>query len=79
MLGCGLTLPLLVARIFANDANHVFALHDAAAFAKAFDGCSYFHGLELVLNRVVFGGQKIAPGMGFPQCDQAWFTTFAGR
>jgi hypothetical protein len=43
-----LTLPLLVARVFADDANYVFALHDAAAFAKAFDGCSYFHGLESV-------------------------------
>jgi hypothetical protein len=43
---CWLTLPLLVARIFANDTNHVFAFHDAAAFAKTFDGCSYFHGLK---------------------------------
>ena len=75
MNGVWLALPLLVARIFADDAHYVFALYDAAAFAKAFDGCSDFH----VLNRVVFGGQKIAPGMGFPQCDQAWFTTFAGR
>jgi hypothetical protein len=41
-----LTLPLLVARIFANDTNHVFALHDTAALAKSFNGCSYFHGLE---------------------------------
>ena len=63
MLGCKLTLPLFVARILTNHANHVFALHDAAAFAKAFDGCSYFHGL----NREVFGGQKIALGTGFPR------------
>lgn len=46
MLGFKLTLPLLVARILANHADHVFALHDTAAFAKAFDGCSYFHGIN---------------------------------
>jgi hypothetical protein len=38
-----LALPLLVARILANDADHVLALHDAAGLAKPFDGCSYFH------------------------------------
>jgi len=52
-----LTLPLLVARVLADDANHVFALHDAAAFAKAFDGCSYFHGLESVEIGLVVEGK----------------------
>jgi hypothetical protein len=37
-------LPLLMARVLADDADNVLALHDAAALAKAFDGCSYFHG-----------------------------------
>lgn len=46
MLGIFLTLPLLVARIFANDTNHVLSLHDAATFAKAFNGCSYFHDIK---------------------------------
>ena len=46
MLGMCLTLPLFVARVFADDANYVFALHDAAALAKAFNGCSYFHDLK---------------------------------
>jgi hypothetical protein len=52
-------LPLLVARILANDADHVLALHDAAGLAKPFDGCSYFHDLKIGF---VFGGQKIALG-----------------
>ena len=42
-----LTLPLFVARVFTDHADHVFTLHDAAAFAEAFDGCSYFHGVKL--------------------------------
>jgi len=46
MFGIKLTLPLFVARIFTNYANHIFALYDAAALAEAFDGCSYFHGLK---------------------------------
>jgi len=33
----GLALPLLVARILANHAQHIFALHDAAGLAKPFD------------------------------------------
>jgi hypothetical protein len=40
----GSALPLFMARILANDADHIFALHDAAGLAKPFDGCSYFHG-----------------------------------
>jgi hypothetical protein len=32
-----LALPLLVARILANNADHILALHDAAGFAKPFD------------------------------------------
>ena len=32
-----LALPLLVAGVLANHADHVFALHDAAGFAKPFD------------------------------------------
>jgi hypothetical protein len=39
-------LPLLVARILADDAHDVLALHDAAGLAKPFDGCSYFHGFK---------------------------------
>lgn len=35
--GMLLTLPLLVARVFAYYAHYVFALHDAATFAKALD------------------------------------------
>src|SRR5258708_765378 len=54
-----LALPLLVARVLANDADHVLALHDAAGLPKPFDGCSYFHGLKSVL---AFGGPKIALG-----------------
>lgn len=34
-----------MARVLADDANYVFALYDAAAFAKSFYGCSYFHGI----------------------------------
>jgi hypothetical protein len=33
----GLALPLLVARILANDAQDILALHDAAGLAKPFD------------------------------------------
>ena len=32
-----LALPLLVARILANYAQHILALHDAAGLAKPFD------------------------------------------
>ena len=32
-----LALPLLVAGVLANHADHVFALHDAAGLAKPFD------------------------------------------
>ena len=53
----GLALPLLVPGVFADDADDVFALHDAAAFAQAFDGGSDFHGSDF---RLEFGGQKIA-------------------
>jgi hypothetical protein len=53
----GLALALLVARVLADDAHDVLSLHDAAAFAKAFDGGSDFHGWIL---RLGFGGQKIA-------------------
>jgi len=63
--GClvGLALPLLVTRVFANDADHILTLHDAAGLAKPFDGCSYFHGL----NSVCIGGQKIAPERFSPE------------
>ena len=66
MSGGWLALPLLVARIFADDAHYVFALYDAAAFAKAFDGCSYFHDGSVVLKNVCLRGQKIALGTGLP-------------
>ena len=45
-----LALPLLVPGVFADDADDIFALHDAAAFAEAFDGGSDFHGLNLGWN-----------------------------
>jgi len=32
-----LALPLFVARIFANHAHNIFALHDFAAFTEALD------------------------------------------
>ena len=51
MSGGWLALPLLVARILADDAHYVFALYDAAALAKAFDGCSYFHFGSVVLKK----------------------------
>jgi hypothetical protein len=38
-----LALLLFVARVLADDAHHVLALDDLAAFAKPFDGCSDFH------------------------------------
>ena len=60
-------LPLLVARVFANHADHVLTLHDAAGLAKAFDGCSYFHGLKLF----GYGGQKIALERVFPRAISA--------
>ena len=43
-LGSGLALALFVARVRADDAQDVLAFHDAAGFAKALDGGSYFHG-----------------------------------
>jgi hypothetical protein len=33
----GSTLTLLVARVFADDANHPLPADDAAVFAQAFD------------------------------------------
>jgi hypothetical protein len=36
-------LALLVARVLADDADHIVAAHDLAGFAKAFDGGSDFH------------------------------------
>ena len=58
-------LPLLVARVFTDDADHILALHDAAGLAKAFDGCSYFHGL----NSVDYLEDKKSRWRGFPQSD----------
>jgi hypothetical protein len=57
---CGLALPLLVARVLANHAQDIFTLYDAAAFAKAFYGCSYFHFCGWKSFGVGFRGQKIA-------------------
>jgi hypothetical protein len=62
------TLPLFVARVFANDAHDVFAFHDAAGFAKALNGCSYFHDIGRVKINP-FGGQKIALKAVALQCD----------
>jgi len=39
------SLPLFVARVLADHADHVLTLYDAAGLAKALDWCSYFHGL----------------------------------
>jgi len=39
-IGCSLialALPLFVAGVLADHADHVLALHDAAGFAKPFD------------------------------------------
>jgi len=33
-----------VTRVFADDAHHIFAAHNLACFAKAFDRSSNFHG-----------------------------------
>jgi hypothetical protein len=63
----GLTLALLVAGVRADDAQDVLSLHDAARFAQALDGGSYFHGLfglKLGL-RELTRGQKIAPEHAF--------------
>ena len=75
----GLALPLLVARIFADDANDIFALYDAAAFAKAFDGCSYFHDWSVILKNSLFERTKNRAGKGSPQCDFIDWPTSAGR
>ena len=55
-----------MARIFADDAHYVFALYDAAAFAKAFDGCSYFHGGSLVKKSLVSEDKKSRWERGLP-------------
>ena len=60
-------LPLLVARILANDADHVLTLYDAAGLAKAFDGCSYFHGLKIGW----IWRTKNRAGEGFPRAISA--------
>ena len=36
-------MALLVARVLADDADHIVAAHDLAGFAKTFDGSSDFH------------------------------------
>ena len=68
-------LPLLVARILADHADHVLSLHDAAGLAKPFDGCSYFHGLKIGWDLE----DKKSRWRGFPQSDLGEFATFAGR
>lgn len=68
-----------MARIFADDAHYVFALYDAAALAKAFDGCSYFHDGSVVLKSGWFERTKNRAGKGFPQCDFIDLPTSAGR
>jgi hypothetical protein len=62
-----LALPLLVARVLADHADDILALHDAAGFAKPFDRCSYFHGLKFVVLR----GQKIALESRIPRAIKA--------
>jgi len=57
----GLALPLLVARVLANNAQDILTLYDAAAFAKAFYGCSYFHFLWLEKVSVSDLGDKKSP------------------
>jgi hypothetical protein len=39
----GLALALFVARVLANDADHILPLHDAAAFTLPFNRGSDFH------------------------------------
>ena len=51
-----------MARVFADHTDHVFALHDAAAFAKAFDGCSYFHVGSSVEKSWILGDEKTHSG-----------------
>ena len=43
VIGLGSALFLFVARVFANDADDIFAAHDLAGFAHSFDGGSDFH------------------------------------
>ena len=47
-----LTLALLVARILAENANDVLALHDFARFTQSFYRCSNFH--ILAVSRLFF-------------------------
>jgi hypothetical protein len=67
-------LPLLVARILANDADDILALHDAAGFAKPLDGCSYFHGLK-----IGFDVWRTKNRAGINPSAIGHFATFAGR
>ena len=57
-----------MARVLADHADHILALHDAAGLAKPFDGCSYFHDLKIV---GIYGGQKIALERVFPRAISA--------
>ena len=62
-------LPLLVACVLADHADHVLTLHDAAGLAKTLDGCSYFHGLKIVW----IWRTKNRAGEGIPQSDHDGF------
>jgi hypothetical protein len=80
MVVCGLTLALLVARVFANHTQDIFALHDAAALAKAFNGCSYFHGLRCWKISIWIEGTKNRPEKRWVfQRDGFLSATFGGR
>ena len=68
-------MPLLVPRVLADDADDVLALHDAAAFAEALDGCSYFHGLKIWF---VLEDKKSPWEARGPQCDH-WFCYFCRK
>ncbi len=52
-------LLLFVTRVFADDTHDVFASHDLAAFAQAFNGGSDFHftvcgrGASLLCRKVI--------------------------
>jgi hypothetical protein len=66
-----LSLPLLVARILANHTHDILALHDAARFAKALHGCSYFHKI-VEKSFTDLEDKKTALGNRYSQCDQAY-------